>query len=77
MRLVLRHPLNILGSPMRESLTLKTTLATREIEVLHDDDIDHELVCDLNDEVCRFDGNILVDTMRSRPKSRQKSSSDA
>ena len=70
MRFVLHHLLNILGSPMMESLTPGTTLAARKIKVFHDDNIDLELVCDLNDEVCRFDGNVLVDTIRSRPKPR-------
>ena len=70
MCLVLHDLLGILGTPVMKPLTLGATFAPGEIEVFHDDDVDLELVCNRHDEACRLDGDVLVDTLCSRPKPR-------
>ena len=71
MRLVLHHLLDRLGSPVMESLTFRAAFTAREIKVFHDNDVDLEFVRNSCDEVGRLDGNVLVDTIRSRPKPRR------
>ena len=71
MRLVLHHLLDIFGPPVMQPLPLGAPFSTRKIAVLHDDDVNLEFIRKLHDEVCRLDGNVLVDTIRSRPKPRR------
>lgn len=64
MRLVLHHLLDILGPPVMQPLPLGAPFSTRKIAVLHDDDVNLEFIRKLHDEVCRLDGNVLIDNVQ-------------
>ena len=69
MRLVLHHLLDILGPPVMQPLPLGAPFSTRKIAVLHDDDVNLEFIRKLHDEVCRLDGNVLIDNVQPLCKS--------